>query len=588
MSKHRYFRDELTFLKEQGRSFADVHPQLSRFLNGRSTDPDVERLLEGFAFLTGKLREKVDDQFPELTHSMINMLWPNYLRPVPSLSIVQMRPIPGMIDSRQVVPEGTRLHSQPIANTLCQFRTCRDVPVYPLTLEQVSATHSRDKSRVDLSLSLVKNVTVGLSGLDSLRFFLAGDHYSARQLYLWLNHYLERIELVIEQDGQPVVLPLPADYLQPVGFEPEDAVLPYPKNSYDGYRILQEYLCFSDGFLFVDVVGLGQSLPAGLRGQFTLRFCFDRTLPADTRVRNDSFCLYCTPVINLFSHDAQPVDLTGRRSEYPLVPSGQPDHYEIFSVDQVQGLRTRSGQRQPLRYTAFESFQHDIEHRRRREACYYRVRVRESITKNSFEQTIAFIRNDETACIDLDETVTVELTCTNRQLPIALGRGDICHYDVDTPPFVSYSNITEPTEPLRPVLDGSLLWTLISNLSLNYLSLLSKDALCAVLHAYDFRAMEDQQAQRVSQQRLDGIVDIASTPVERLIRGLPVRGLRSRMVLSPSAFSSEGELFLFGTVLSRFFALYASINSFHELEVINADNQERYQWGIQVGQQPLI
>lgn len=154
------------------------------------------------------------------------------------------------------------------------------------------------------------------------------------------------------------------------------------------------------------------------------------------------------------------------------------------------------------------------------------------------------------------------------------------------PAFASFTNITEPTAPIRPVLDGSLLWTLISNLSLNYLSLLSKEALTSVLRAYDFRALVDRQAERISRQRMEGIVDIKTQPTEKLLRGLPVRGLRSEITLSQSAFGSEGELYLFGTVLSRFFSLYASINTFHELIVINADNKERYSWGIQSGQQP--
>ncbi len=169
-----------------------------------------------------------------------------------------------------------------------------------------------------------------------------------------------------------------------------------------------------------------------------------------------------------------------------------------------------------------------------------------------------------------------------------LGLGDICVPTNSSPSFATFSNITEPTQPLRPTLDGSLLWTLISNLSLNYLSLLSKDALYTVLRAYDFRALVDRQAERVAKQRLDGIVKITSKPVERIIKGLPVRGLQSKLELNQAAFSSEGDLYLFGSVLSRFFSLYASINSFHELIVINSVNQEQYSWGTQVGLQPLI
>ena len=239
-------------------------------------------------------------------------------------------------------------------------------------------------------------------------------------------------------------------------------------------------------------------------------------------------------------------------------------------------------------YTAFESFQHEIERSRHRLALYYRARVKDSMRNNGFDHYISFVRGDETQGIGFSEAISLQLTCTNRQLPLELGLGDICVPTNSSPSFATFFNITEPTQPLRPTLDGSLLWTLISNLSLNYLSLLSKDALCSVLRAYDFRALVDRQAERVSKQRLDGIVKITSKPIDRIIKGLPVRGLQSELELNQEAFSSEGDLYLFGSVLSRFFSLYASINSFHELIVINSVNQEQYSWGTQVGLQPLI
>ena len=166
--------------------------------------------------------------------------------------------------------------------------------------------------------------------------------------------------------------------------------------------------------------------------------------------------------------------------------------------------------------------------------------------------------------------------------------GDLCVATEESPAYATFRNITRPTPVLRPALDDGLLWILISNLSLNYLSLLERDALCSVLRAYDFRALVDRQAERVAQKRLAGILDIDTQSVDRLRKGLPVRGLRSVMTLDQEAFGDEGSLYLFGSVLARFFSLYASINSFHELHVINRHNQERYQWTLQEGQQPLM
>ncbi len=589
MTQAKYFREELAFLKEQGKEFTEIHPQLSRFLHGRTTDPDVERLLEGFAFLTARLREKVEDEFPELTHSIINMLWPNYLRPIPRMSVVAFEPDKS-VSEKQVIPRNTQLDSKPVFGTACHFNTCRDVALYPMQCQGVHAEHTREATTIQISLRMLGDMTVGDANLDTVRFYLGGDKYSSQTLYLWLHHYLQKMTIEV----QGVEFALPADAFSTVGFSSDQALLPYPKNVYDGYRILQEYLSFPEAFHFFDVKGFAKALPKAVSGDFTLRIHFSKTLPADTRVRQDNFQLYCTPGINLFAHDADPIDLTGRRSEYRIVPSSRyPAHYEIFSVDQVVGWQDTQSEGKRIRgekriYSSFESFQHEVERVRNRQALYYRTRVKESIRGDGFDSFISFVRGDETLSMGVDEAVSIKLTCTNRLLPLELGGGDICGATDSSPPFATFKNITVPSQSLRPVLDGSLLWTLISNLSLNYLSLLSKDALSWVLRAYDFRALGDRQAERVARMRLDGIVKIESKPVDKILRGLPVRGLQSTLYVDQAGFGSEGDLFLFGTVLSHFFALYASINSFHELVVVNISNQEKYSWGTQSGMQPLI
>jgi type VI secretion protein, VC_A0110 family len=589
MTKDKYFREELAFLKEQGKAFTELHPQLARFLHGRHTDPDVERLLEGFAFLTGKLREKVDDDFPELTHSIINMLWPNYLRPVPSMCIAQFKPEDNLSE-KQTVVKGTELDSGAVMKTQCRFQTCRDVDLYPLYCANVHAEHTREATTIQLQMMLSGDMSVRDANINKLRFYIGGDKYSAQMIYLWLSHHLEK--LTVHVDGTE--FSLPRDAFSSVGFNPGDGLLPYPQNVYDGYRVLQEYLSFPEAFHFIDIGGLDKAIPSNVYGKFTVQLHLSKTLPSDVRVRAESFQLYCTPIINLFNHDADPIDLTGKNTEYKVIPSSnKPAHYEVFSIDNVTGRQDKVIDGQPIRgqkrvYTPFESFQHEVERVRNRETLYYRARVKDSIRGDGFDSFISFIRGDESTSVDVDEAVSINLTCTNRQLPLELGVGDICYPTDSSPPFAEFKNITIPTQALRPVLDGSLLWMLISNLSLNYLSLLSKDALSCVLTAYDFRALVDRQAERVGKQRLNAIEDIQSKPMDKLLRGMPVRGLQSTIYLNQDGFGSEGDLYLFGTVLSHFFSLYASINSFHELTIINTTNNETYTWQTRVGKQPLI
>ncbi|MDX1456304.1 MAG: type VI secretion system baseplate subunit TssF, partial [Marinobacter sp.] len=393
MKLNRFYRDELSFLRLQGREFAEAHPQLTRFLSEQSTDPDVERLLEGFAFLTGKLREKVEDEFPELTHSLLNMLWPNYLRPVPSCTIMRFDPQLHAISEGQRVPRHTEIKSRPVGDasrqTQCRFRTSREVEVYPISVADAGAEHSREVSVVTVDLALHTDQPLSTLGLERLRFYLGGDSHTGETLYLWLNHYLQAIEL--EVAGQ--VVSIPASHLRPVGFAGHEALLPYPKNAYPGYRILQEYLSFPEAFRFVDVGGLSGRLPAAQADEVRLRFRFSRILPPEAKIRAEHFQLYCTPAVNLFSHEADPVDLNGRQTEYRISPSSRaPDHFEVFSVDQVEGwLEGRSGRGEPRLYTAFESFQHEVERDRGRTALYYRTRIRESVRGDGFDHYIAFV-----------------------------------------------------------------------------------------------------------------------------------------------------------------------------------------------------
>ncbi|MFQ2252274.1 type VI secretion system baseplate subunit TssF [Aeromonas hydrophila] len=588
MSLEHYFRDELAFLRLQGREFADAYPELTRFLSEQNTDPDVERLLEGFAFLTGNLRAKIEDEFPELTHGLLNMLWPNYLRPVPSMTIMQFSVIPGAIAQPALVKQGCQLDSLPLDEVTCHFQTCHDTWVYPADIRHIAAQSGNDLSTISLDIALHAPLPLSELQLDKLRFFLGGDSYTAYELYFWLSNQLSHIELEI--DGKR--FRQEAKALKSVGFERDDALLPYPNNVYSGYRILQEYFCFPESFLFFELSGGDwpkQPLPVS---EFKVHFCFDRPLPAELKIRPDSFMLNCVPAINLFQHDSEPVNLNGRQAEYPLKASYRhADSFEIFSVDQVEGWvegnlgRSRGT---PRIYQPFESFQHQIERAKQRLALYYRVRVKEAVSGDGFEHSLSFVRGDETTTVELDESISVTLTCTNRSRAARLKVGSVCVPTGSSPSFATFRNLIRPTRPLRPALDGSLHWTLISNLSLNYVSLLRRDALVQVLRTYDFPALHDKQAEQASRKRLAGIEEIETKPVDRLVRGMPVRGLRSVLSIRQSAFGSEGELYLFSTVLAHFFSLYASVNAFHLLEVVNLDNKERYQWPVQIGQHSLM
>jgi type VI secretion system protein ImpG len=588
MSLKDRFSEELRYLHELGNDFAKDNPQLARLLGKAGSDPDVERLMEAFAFLTAKLRLKLEDDLPELTHPMLQILWPNYLRPLPSATIIRFSPRKQSLSQSQHIPKGARLFSKPVDAVPCEFRTCTGVSLHPFEISAVSATQTLDSSVVRIGLQTLVERPLNTLGCTRLDFHLSGDNRTALTLYLWISQYLKHVSVIMNGE----VRRLPANSIGFPGFSPEEALLPYPQNVFDGYRILQEYFVFPKRFHFFSITGLEKLWPAQACQQVGIELHFTRQLPDPLRVGSEDFSLFCTPAVNLFKHSAEPIDLASESAQVELKPRSEAQSaYEIFSVDKVISTRTTTdgSTGEHLRtFRPFESFAHEIEHAQGRTALYYRYQLEESLRGDGVTHRIAFVRADANNYIGELETASIDLTCTNRDLPLALGVDDINVLTEVTPPLATYTNICAPTRPYRPVLDGQLQWALISNMSLNYLSLLSVEPLKAVIRTYDFAALHDIQQARTTGKRLDGIRDIHTQPMDWLIKGQPIRGLHTQLKLDQAAFLCEGDLYLFGCVLAHFFALYASINSFHQLEVINTTNNEHYTWPIQTGKQPLI
>ncbi|MCO1619843.1 type VI secretion system baseplate subunit TssF, partial [Pseudomonas putida] len=540
MSLKDRFSEELRYLHELGNDFAKDNPQLARLLGKAGSDPDVERLMEAFAFLTAKLRLKLEDDLPELTHPMLQILWPNYLRPLPSATIIRFSPRKQSLSQSQHIPKGARLFSKPVDGVPCEFRTCTGVSLHPFEISAVSATQTLDSSVVRIGLQTLVERPLNTLGCTRLDFHLSGDNRTALTLYLWISQYLKHVSVIMNGE----VRRLPANSIAFPGFSPEEALLPYPQNVFDGYRILQEYFVFPKRFHFFSITGLEKLWPAQACQQVGIEFHFTRQLPEPLRVDTEDFSLFCTPAVNLFKHSAEPIDLASEAAQVELKPrSEEQSAYEIFSVDEVISTRTTTdgSTGEHLRtFRPFESFAHEIEHVQGRTALYYRYQLEESLRGDGVTHRIAFVRADANNYIGELETASIDLTCTNRDLPLALGVDDINVLTEVTPPLATYTNICAPTRPYRPVLDGQLQWALISNMSLNYLSLLSVEPLKAVIRTYDFAALHDIQQARTTHKRLDGIREIHTQPMDWLIKGQPIRGLHTRLKLDQTAFLCEG------------------------------------------------
>lgn len=594
MSFNHYYQSELAELRQLGARFAERNPALAPFLSQGGQDPDVERLLEGFAFLTGRLRQKLDDELPELTHSLLNLLWSHYLRPLPSCAILEFEslPAPGVAVA---VPRGTEVESRPLDEVSCRFRTCFGVDIQPLRVDELSFAQQGAGACMTIRLGITGSGTLEDLDLCQLPLHLAGDRTLSQDLYLALLHNLAGLTLVpVDAAGQPLTdehgreraLSLAIDQIQPLGFGEEEALLPYPPNAFRGYRHLQEYFAFPEKFLFVSIQGLTvlRTLPDSVRRQargLALRFDITRIARQPRLPTRDNLRLHCVPVVNLFRHDALPIRLDGKRDEYPLFPAGHGrEHLGVFAVERVTGWQPGGlGHRD---YLPFESFVHDLSFGGQKRRPHYAVRQRTALLHGGIDTYLAFGE----ASADQD-TLSIELTCTNQNLPQRLRAGDLCLPTESTPGGLVFRNLARPTASHAPVLSGDRLWQLVSNLSLNYLSLTDVAALRTVLASYDLPRQHDRQAERVSRQRLAALRSISHRPVDRLYRGLPIRGITTQLDMDASGFRSEGELYLFASVLNEFFALYASLNSFHQLSVRSLQG-EVYLWTPRMGQQPLI
>lgn len=591
MTFNHYFQSELSALRDQGRRFAEHNPALAPYLAGTSTDPDVERLLEGVAFLTGRLRQKLDDELPELTHSLMQLLWPNCLRPMPAVAMLQFEPLKRPL-SELTVARGTAVESRPVDGIRCRFRTTSDVALLPLELTGSQYHSHATGARLTLPLQMACEGSLADLSLHRLRLHLGGNSYSSHQLYLHLCRHLHSITLQpLDAAGQALgdtaVCRLPPSRLQASGFASDEVLLPDSDQGFSGYHHLRDYFAFAEKFLFVELSGLEQlgelgeqvlQQARGLRIEFDLRHPDCRQLTPDANMVQ----LYCSPAVNLFSHDASPIRLDGRQDRYLLRPAGlSASQCGVFSVDRVTGWKP--GGMGYRNYVPFESFEHDHQLGSPDAPPHYSLRQIPALQGDALETHLCFGHQQQ----DQQETLSIELTCTNQQWPSKLAQGDICHPGEGTPEFVQFRNIGRITPSYAPALHKQGLWQLISSMALNYQTLEDINALREAINCHDLPRHFDQTAAKVSHRRLTALRAVRHHPTDRLFRGLPVRGVQSELEVDADGCNGPGALFLFGSVLNEFLAQHAGINTFHELSITSLQG-ERYQWVPRMGQQPLF
>jgi type VI secretion system protein ImpG len=604
-----YYERELTFLRKMGAEFAEKYPKIaSRLLleADRCEDPHVERLVEAFAFLAARVHLKIDDEFPEITEALLGILYPHYIRPIPSMSIVEFHldPEQGKLTTGLKVPRGSLLYSRPVDGVPCRFRTCYETTLWPLRVTEaewrtpdriqppIKAADAEAALRIELRC--LPDIAFNKLELRSLRFYLNGESNLIHALYeLLLNNTVRILARDPARPQRTVELPLEA--LRPVGFADEEAMLPYSRRSFVGYRLLQEYFAFPEKFFFIELGGLEQLATAGFDERAELIFLISRFERGDRQqvlemgISAKTFRPDCSPVINLFEHTAEPILLDQLRHEYPVTPDVRRRHaLEVFSIEEIVSANPQN--QEVKRFEPFYSYRHAVL-RDKRQTFWHATR--RASTRPGDEGTDIYL-----SLVDLSgqpaqpgvETLTVRCLCTNRDLPSRLNFGsEAGDFELEGMPSVRrILTLKKPTPALRAPVGKSALWRLISQLSLNYLSLVSegKEALEEILRLYNFTDSTYLEKQIQGIRSVESRRHFARVISENGISF--VRGTRVDMMFDEEQFVGGG-VFLFASVLEQFLGLYVSMNSFSQLVVRTEQRKEVVkEWPPRAGQAILL
>ena len=593
-----YYKRELTYLRKMGVAFAEQYPKVAGRLElglDQCPDPHIERLIEAFAFLTGRIQYNIESEFPRFSMALLGILYPHFLNPIPSMSVARFEvdPTQGKLTTGHLIPKHTPLFAQTQQGQICRLRTCYPVTLWPvdITYAGFESTDQFDFLDTAPNVALVLRLRVEspegpLSELElkRLRFYLNGDGMLVNSLYELLLCHVLRVAILPEKGKKPIFLP--NESILPVGFGVDEEALPYPVNAHPGYRILQEYFTFPEKFLFFEIDNLETR---GSERFFDILIMLDQMPGTRLTVDSDTFCLGCTPVINLFRKTTDPIRLDERHTEYRLIPDKRRENItEIHSILSVSATSNPGDDTKT--FEPYYSFNHHMEMSEHK--AYWIARTQSTGRKDlpGTEIFLSFVDLDFNPSLPPTTTVFAHTLCTNRRLAEELPAGAILQIE-EAAPLSRISTLGKPTPQIEPPLKGATLWRLISHLSLNYLSLSngggeSLKALREILRLYSF-------SERASTyQQISGMREMSCRKVVRLVgsdawRGF-CHGIEVTLVLDERLYVGSSA-FLLASVLNRFFPLYASMNSFTQL-IIKSEQREGIwkKWQPMAGEQIVL
>lgn len=615
-----YYNRELQHVREMGAEFAREYPKIAGRLGLEGfecADPYVERLLEGFAFLAARVQLKVDSQYPAFTQHLLEMVYPHYLSPVPSMAVVQLNPDAGesALADGHTVARGTALLSEAgySDRTVCEYRTAHPVTLWPLQVDEAKYFESpaaiaaagltvppgiNARAGLRLKIKVIAGVQANALRLDRLPVFIAGADELPKKLYEQMLG--DAVGYIVRTENASGVQDRFHDKsgIQPRGFDDDEALLSYDDRSFSGYRLLQEYFACPERFLFAEFTGLAASLQRAKGASFEITVLFDRS---ESRLHNtvdkNNFRLFCTPAINLFPRRSDRIHLSSGKIEYHLLADRtRPMDFEVHSVTHVDGYGDRQEPEQQFLpfYGGDDRSWHDARkafYTVRREPRLQSSRQKRDGARSSYigsETFIALVDAHDAPYSTKLRQIGAQLLCTNRDLPLHMpvGKGST-DFNIDGgAPVESIRCVAGPTKPRASVAHGDTAWRLISHLQLNYTSLLGDGDGQGAVALREMLTLYADEYDAGARRQIEGVKALSGKPV---VRRIPVpgpitfgRGLEITMTCDDSAFEGTGA-FLLGSVMQHFFARYVSVNSFTETVLRTLERNEVARWPAQIG-----
>jgi len=613
MSIEKYFEREYNFLQVAGEEFAEKNQAIAgklRLSQRQRKDPFVERLFEGFAFLSGRIHERLDDELPEITGGLLEQLFPHFLRPFPSCAILEAKPKIGALTQPVTIERGSEVqtptgkykvkykvgagaedqariieHTEPAEFI---FRTTQKTTVRPMRLREVRVEEAHGSmSALVLQIQPDRNVAYETLDLKRLTIFLHGSLKLKYTLLLYLTKHVASLsvsEIVGGkkdfQEIKPFRIGIP-ELTHDFDVPSEDrSVIPYAQQTFTGYRLLHEYFSFPDRFFFVDIEGLHQFKASQDGHPFEIKITFNRKLSAEYKPKSKDILLHCTPIVNLFERSTEEVPVNQRMPEYYVIPDmDRRKSKEIYSVNKVTGVSENKLQQylyMPITsYDVLDTADPEYEYKR-----FYSTTTRPHPADMSATHIRIFGPSME---LDIfpKETLSIMATLSNGFLPSKYLETNSIKEPVDFPSGLEVSNLTTPSD-LMPCPDRqNFLWSLISHLTLSYSTLADADTLKNILSLYNW----SQDYNNPEKKKIQAIGKVHPPKTKNIFRnrGL-IRGIEFKIEIDGEQFEhGEGDIHLFGLVLSRFLSQYVTINSFVILTIIEIGTNKRYTWQPNLG-----